>query len=361
MTEGTAGGGGRPVVVGLDNGGTSNNATVLDVAGHFLVDRLVEMPEPGHRRARSRGRGAGRGRSTACSTPPGAPGGRARRRARHARPGQRRRRDLVARVDQLRRAAWRGFDVRGALEDALGPPGRLQQRRQRRRALRPLRALRRPGAEPSSVSAIVGTGLGGGVVEHGRVVQRRGGHGRRARPRAHPDGRPARRRASRSRSCNCGFAGDVESVASLTGIEQEPPAVLAHPLPGPRAAALGDPVGTAAKLVRGLRRAGRPAGAAGLRAAGDGDRAAVHDRGQLHRPGRLLRRRRRRRGGAALPRVVPRHGRATHVAARRAGAGGRRSRWCPTSTWPAPGARRSRRWSTRGRAGRDAAVRRRAA
>ena len=30
------------VVVGLDNGGTSNNATVLDSHGHFLVDRLVE-------------------------------------------------------------------------------------------------------------------------------------------------------------------------------------------------------------------------------------------------------------------------------------------------------------------------------
>ena len=32
------------VVVGIDNGGTSNNATVLDGSGRFLVDRLVEMP-----------------------------------------------------------------------------------------------------------------------------------------------------------------------------------------------------------------------------------------------------------------------------------------------------------------------------
>ena len=33
------------VVVGLDNGGTCNNATVLDaVSGKFLVDRLVETP-----------------------------------------------------------------------------------------------------------------------------------------------------------------------------------------------------------------------------------------------------------------------------------------------------------------------------
>jgi glucokinase len=32
------------VVVGLDNGGTCNNATVLDATGQFLVDHLVENP-----------------------------------------------------------------------------------------------------------------------------------------------------------------------------------------------------------------------------------------------------------------------------------------------------------------------------
>src|SRR5450755_2175218 len=35
---------GRWVVVGLDNGGTTNNATVLDAAGRFLVDQLAECP-----------------------------------------------------------------------------------------------------------------------------------------------------------------------------------------------------------------------------------------------------------------------------------------------------------------------------
>ena len=32
------------VVVGLDNGGNTNNATVLDASGHFLVDSMVERP-----------------------------------------------------------------------------------------------------------------------------------------------------------------------------------------------------------------------------------------------------------------------------------------------------------------------------
>ena len=35
---------GQEVVVGLDNGGTAINATVLDASGLFLVDELVELP-----------------------------------------------------------------------------------------------------------------------------------------------------------------------------------------------------------------------------------------------------------------------------------------------------------------------------
>ncbi|MCG6919767.1 MAG: ROK family protein, partial [Acidobacteria bacterium] len=32
------------VVVGLDNGGNKNNATVLEPSGRFLVDSMVERP-----------------------------------------------------------------------------------------------------------------------------------------------------------------------------------------------------------------------------------------------------------------------------------------------------------------------------
>ena len=34
------------VVVGLDNGGKVNNATVLETSGRFLVDGLVRIPQP---------------------------------------------------------------------------------------------------------------------------------------------------------------------------------------------------------------------------------------------------------------------------------------------------------------------------
>src|SRR2546430_11315261 len=32
------------VVVGLDNGGTTNNGTILDSSGRFLLDRMAEVP-----------------------------------------------------------------------------------------------------------------------------------------------------------------------------------------------------------------------------------------------------------------------------------------------------------------------------
>jgi predicted NBD/HSP70 family sugar kinase len=71
----------------------------------------------------------------------------------------------------------------------------------------------------SSVSLIVGTGLGGGVIEAGRVIKGAAGmagevghvhipmHGLLAEAQPIP-------------SCNCGFVGDAESFASLTGIEK---------------------------------------------------------------------------------------------------------------------------------------------
>ena len=69
----------------------------------------------------------------------------------------------------------------------------------------------------SSVSAIVGTGLGGGVVEAGRVVRGAAGMaGELGHVQIPMDGllvpgQPVPR-------CNCGFFADLESVASLSGI-----------------------------------------------------------------------------------------------------------------------------------------------
>ena len=69
----------------------------------------------------------------------------------------------------------------------------------------------------SSISAIVGTGLGGGVIEAGQVIRGAAGmagelgHVRIQTEGLLEDGQPMP-------YCACGNAGDVESFASLTGI-----------------------------------------------------------------------------------------------------------------------------------------------
>jgi predicted NBD/HSP70 family sugar kinase len=71
----------------------------------------------------------------------------------------------------------------------------------------------------SSVSAIVGTGLGGGIVVDGAVVTGAAGMGGElGHVHLQMDGllEPDQPRPV----CNCGFEADVESIASLKGIER---------------------------------------------------------------------------------------------------------------------------------------------
>jgi predicted NBD/HSP70 family sugar kinase len=108
----------------------------------------------------------------------------------------------------------------------------------------------------SSISAIVGTGLGGGVIEAGRVVRGAAGMAGELGHVFIPmqgllaEGQPVP-------ECNCGFAGDAESVASLTGIEKN---LLPFWLSRFAGHELGNAVSMAkaAKLVRGYGEAGDP-------------------------------------------------------------------------------------------------------
>ena len=115
--------------------------------------------------------------------------------------------------------AWRGFDVRGALEARLGLPVVYNNDANAAALYAHHVRFGDKAAGHSSISAIVGTGLGGGVIEAGRVVKGAAGmagelghvqiplHGLLA------EGQPLP-------TCNCGFVGDAESIASLTGIEK---------------------------------------------------------------------------------------------------------------------------------------------
>jgi glucokinase len=207
------------VVVGLDNGGTSNNATVLDPSGRFLVDRLVETPSS-----------VQEGPDVAVEALVQAldhileQTGTARTSVRAVgldTPGPASADGVISSkgATNFAQPAWRGFDVRGALEARLGLP--VVYNNDANAAALYAHSVRfgAKAAGHSSVSVIVGTGLGGGVIESGRIVKGAAGmagelghvqipmHGLLA------EGQPLP-------VCNCGFVGDAESVASLTGIQR---------------------------------------------------------------------------------------------------------------------------------------------
>ena len=207
------------VVVGLDNGGNKNNATVLDASGRFLVTELIESPSrvtEGPEVALAAlvqtfddvlGRTAvsrDRVRAVGLDTPgPASATGviSSRGSTNFAHPG------------------WRNFDVRLALEERLSLPvvynndGNAAALYAHYQLFGPLAAQR------ASVSAIIGTGFGGGVIEKGQVIKGAAGfagelghvhiplHGLLEPEQPLPQ-------------CNCGFVGDAESIASLTGIEK---------------------------------------------------------------------------------------------------------------------------------------------
>src|SRR6266516_498571 len=198
---------GGEVVVGLDNGGTAVNATVLDRAGRFLVDRLVETP--------SRvGEGPAVAIEALSDALTGALGltGVAREAVRAVgldTPGPASADGVISTRGAVNFAdpAWRGFDVRGALEARLGLPVVYNNDANAAALYAHHVRFGSEAARRSSVSAIVGTGLGGGVIEAGQIV--RGAAGMAGELGHVPipidgllgEGQPVPR-------CNCGLAGD---------------------------------------------------------------------------------------------------------------------------------------------------------
>jgi glucokinase len=235
------------VVVGLDNGGTTNNGTILDSGGRFLLDRMAEVPsdvrEGPDKAIQSlvvsveqvlglAGVPMAAVRAVGLDTPGPASG------------------DGVISskgATNFGHAGWRGFDIRGALAERLGLPV-IYNNDGNSAALYAHHV--RFGAESgqrSSVAAIVGTGLGGGIIQGGQVIKGAAGMaGELGHVPIPLDGlldlgqpMPA---------CNCGQSGDAESVASLTGIQNN---LLPYWLTRYEGHELnGLPIGKAAKLVR---------------------------------------------------------------------------------------------------------------
>jgi glucokinase len=244
------------VVVGLDNGGTTNNATVLDSEGRFLVDRLVESPSyvrEGPEKAIEALASSLDQVLELTATP------RAMVRAVGLdTPGPVSAEGVIAAqgATNFGHESWRGFDVRGALESRIGLPVRYSNDANAA-ALYAHHVFFDPEQARlrSSVSAIVGTGLGGGVVERGEVVSGAAGMaGELGHVWIPMDGLIGPGQSLPG--CNCGLSGDAESVASLTGIEKNLLPYWLTRYPDHELSRV-DPR-RAAKLVRGYGEAGDP-------------------------------------------------------------------------------------------------------
>jgi glucokinase len=150
---------------------------------------------------------------------------------------------------------WSGFDIRGHVAAKLARPV-IYLNDGNAAALWGHFVLFGARNGATSISAIVGTGLGGGVIIHDSVVEGRRGFGGELGHVLIPY-QSIRGMRELQPLCNCGRAGDLESLCSLTAIERclLPFFLSLHPA---HQLAQSADLRQAAKLVRGLAENGDP-------------------------------------------------------------------------------------------------------
>ncbi len=209
----------EPLVVGLDVGGTAINATIVDSSRRFLIDglcetrsRVLEGPEATIEALASALDGvisqAGVRRDRIVAVGLDSPGPASADGVISVRGGT-----------NFPDPPWPGFDLRSALEIRIGLPVTYMNDANAAALYAHDRHFGGQGGRRSSVSAIVGTGLGGGVVVDGAVVTGAAGMGGElGHVHLQMDGLLEPEQSQPV--CNCGFDGDAESIASLKGIER---------------------------------------------------------------------------------------------------------------------------------------------
>jgi len=242
-----------PLVAGIDLGGTAINYTFLDGGGSFLLEGLCEHPARSVEgpdvclgqivdglaiAAQRAGISLGDVVAVGLDTP-----GPASATGVFSRRGS----------TNFAHPEWSGYDIRSGVAQRLSLPVTYLNDGNAA-ALWGHVALFGRGSDTSSVSAIVGTGLGGGVISGGRVIAGRRGFGGELGHVLIPwnaipgiEGIDPR--------CNCGRTGDLESLCSLTAIRRTllPWFLTRHP---DHPLAAEPDVATAAKRVRGLAERG---------------------------------------------------------------------------------------------------------
>jgi glucokinase len=122
-------------------------------------------------------------------------------------------------------ADWASFDIRGALEKKLGKPV-VYLNDANAAALWGHFALYGTGSGKTTISVIVGTGNGGGVIVNDKVIEGKNGFGGELGHVLVPYSEIPEI-AGLKPICNCGRIGDLESLCSLTSIRMN---VMPHML-----------------------------------------------------------------------------------------------------------------------------------
>ena len=242
------------IVAGIDLGGTAVNYTFLDERGQFLIDGLCEHP------ARST-----EGPDVCLSQiADGMAMAAERAGVRLAdvvavgldTPGPASATGVLSRRGSTNfvHPQWAGYDMRTGLERKLGRPVTYLNDGNAA-ALWGHVSIFGSENRATSISAIIGTGLGGGVITDGKVVVGRNGFGGELGHVLIPF-TSIRGIEGLVPSCNCGRTGDLESLCSLTAIRQS---LLPHFLrKQPDHPLAKQEIAAAAKLVRGLAEQGDP-------------------------------------------------------------------------------------------------------
>jgi predicted NBD/HSP70 family sugar kinase len=144
---------------------------------------------------------------------------------------------------------WAGFDIREGLAQRLGKPVSYLNDGNAGALWGHFTIFGAYGKE-TSVSVVIGTGLGGGVILDGNVVKGRQGFGGELGHVLIPY-QSIFGINGLTPECNCGRIGDLESLCSLTAIEKSFLPFFLRRYPGHNLGKLGD-LHHAAKLVRGL-------------------------------------------------------------------------------------------------------------
>ena len=242
------------VVAGVDLGGTAVNYTIVDQQGKFLIEGLCEHPAlakqgpdiclqqiaDGLKMAAD---SAGVALSDIVAVGLDTPGPASASGVLSAQGST-----------NFVHTKWAGFDIRERLAHKLGKPV-LYLNDANAGALWGHYAIFGADSKETSVSIVIGTGNGGGIIIDGNVVKGKNGFGGELGhvliPYQSIPGTPGMKP-----ECNCGRTGDLESVCSLTAIERT---LLPYFLPRYPGHELGKvDLHTAAKLVRGMAEKGDP-------------------------------------------------------------------------------------------------------